>query len=49
MKPFQAMRDRLRDQPDLYRHLHAAQLVKHAFGLRTLASRDAGRRRHLIL
>jgi hypothetical protein len=49
MKPFEAIRDRLRDQPDLYRHLNAAQLVKHAFGLRTLATCDAGRRRPLLV
>jgi hypothetical protein len=39
MRPFEAVRDRLRDDPARYAHLDAAQLVKHAFGLRTLASR----------
>lgn len=35
MEPFTALRDRLRAEPSLYRHLDAAQLVKHAFGLVT--------------
>lgn len=39
MGPFLATRDRLRDAPGRYRHLDAAQLVKHAFGLRTEAAR----------
>ncbi len=34
-----AMRDALRARPGLYRHLDAAQLVKHAFGLVTQGAR----------
>ena len=33
LEPFAAMRDRLRTQPKSFRHLDAAQLVKHALGL----------------
>jgi hypothetical protein len=50
MRPFETVRDRLRDDPGRYAHLDAAQLVKHAFGLRTLASRTgAARRRPFLL
>lgn len=35
MEPWCAMRDALRADPARYRHLDAAQLVKHAFGLAT--------------
>ncbi len=50
MGPFEAERDRLRDDPGRYAHLDAAQLVKHAFGLRTLASRmEPPRKRPFLL
>ncbi len=39
MKGYEAIRDGLRDKPDLYRHLDAAQLFKHAFALRTAVHR----------
>ena len=35
MKGYESIRDDLRDFPDLYGHLDAAQLFKHAFALRT--------------
>jgi len=35
MKRYQSIRDELRAFPDLYSHLDAAQLFKHAFALRT--------------
>lgn len=41
MGPWTAMRDRLRAAPAAFRHLDAAQLVKHAFGLVTEARRIA--------
>lgn len=41
MRPFEAMRDRLRSGDERFDFLDAAQLVKHAFGLVT----DAGRKR----
>jgi hypothetical protein len=47
MDPFLAMRDRLRDEPSTYLHLDAAQLVKHALGLRTLAG-GTGKRPFLL-
>ena len=47
MNPFLAMRDRLRDEPSAYLHLDAAQLVKHALGLRTLAE-GSGKRPFLL-
>ena len=47
MDPFLGVRDRLRDAPSTYLHLDAAQLVKHALGLRTLAAR-AGKRPFLL-
>ncbi len=49
MRPLEAMRDALRDRPSMFTHLDAAQLVKHAFGLRTLTNRDAGGRRPLLV
>jgi hypothetical protein len=49
MRPFEAARDRLHDDPARYTHLDAAQLVKHAFGLRTLASRTGPPRRRPFL
>ena len=39
MKRFERMRDQLRSGEKSYRHLDAAQLVKHAFGLLTTARR----------
>ena len=39
MGPFETMRDRLADGSTSFEHLDAAQLVKHAFGLRTEAHR----------
>jgi len=39
MAPWCAMRDRLRAEPRRYRHLDAAQLVKHALGLATEAGK----------
>ena len=39
MERWCAMRDRLRGEPQLYRHLDAAQLVKHAFALASEAVR----------
>lgn len=33
MRGYESIRDELRGEPDRYRHLAAAQLVKHAFGL----------------
>ncbi|MBC4018651.1 hypothetical protein [Siccirubricoccus deserti] len=47
MAPFLAMRDRLRDVPSAYLHLDAAQLVKHALGLRTMA-KGSGKRPFLL-
>jgi hypothetical protein len=46
MRPFENMRDLLRDSPDHFAFLDAAQLVKHAFGLATDARRKA-RKAHL--
>ncbi|GMN03903.1 PGN_0703 family putative restriction endonuclease [Erythrobacter sp. MTPC3] len=40
MTRWQAMRDLLRAEPRRYRHLDAAQLVKHALGIATQASRE---------
>jgi hypothetical protein len=37
---YQAVRDLLRDSPRRFAHLDAAQLVKHALGLRTVARRQ---------
>lgn len=39
MQPWCAMRDHLRSEPRAFRHLDAAQLVKHAFGIVSEASR----------
>ncbi len=41
MAPWQAMRDSLRAQPMKFRHLDAAQLVKHALGLKAEARRHS--------
>lgn len=38
MSGYQGVRDALRDDPKLYLHLDAAQLIKHAFALRTEVS-----------
>lgn len=46
MKPFEQMRDTLREDPTLYQFLDAAQLVKHAFGLVTDSKRKS-KRSHL--
>lgn len=43
MKGYEAIRDGLRDKPDLYRYLDAAQLFKHAFALRTAVHRPDAR------
>jgi hypothetical protein len=43
MRGYEAVRDLLRKRPDHFRHLGAAQLVKHAFGLRTASQRLAGK------
>ncbi|MDE0248193.1 MAG: hypothetical protein OXU69_00145 [Gemmatimonadota bacterium] len=42
MTGYERVRDSLRNDPDLYRHLDAAQLFKHAFALRTEVHRDSG-------
>ena len=47
MQGFENVRDRLRDGGLRFEHLDAAQLVKHAFGMRTAAAR-AGRRATLV-
>lgn len=47
MQGFERMRDRLRDKEARFDHLDAAQLVKHAFGLRTAAGR-VGKRAALL-
>ncbi len=39
MKGYEGVRDGLRDEPDLWRRLDAAQLFKHAFALRTAVRR----------
>jgi hypothetical protein len=46
MQGYERVRDRLLEQPALYHHLDAAELVRHAFGLRTAVHRD-GRLRGL--
>jgi hypothetical protein len=43
MAPFTALRDRLSSGLDRFVHLDAAQLVKHAFGLRTQAGREGSK------
>lgn len=43
MEPWCAMRDELRHAPAMFRHLDAAQLVKHALGLATEAERTGKR------
>ena len=47
MKGYEGVRDRLRQTPDLFRFLDAAQLVKHAFALRTEVHRAGGAYRRL--
>lgn len=42
MKGYENVRDRLRGEPDLYGHLDAAQLFRHAFALRTEVHRRNG-------
>ena len=49
MKGYEGVRDRLRRTPDLFRLLDAAQLVKHAFALRTAVHRAGGAYRRLSL
>lgn len=44
MRGFESVRDGLRNGSLSFVHLDAAQLVKHAFGLRTAVHRDDGRR-----
>ena len=44
MKGYEKVRDNLRDEPGLFAHLDAAQLVKHALALRTEVHRANGRR-----
>ncbi|MEE4540180.1 MAG: hypothetical protein V2J51_17015 [Erythrobacter sp.] len=41
MEGWRAMRDLLRSEPQRYRHLDAAQLVKHALGLATESTRSS--------
>lgn len=48
MRPYEAMRDRLRVGELRYVHLDAAQLVKHAFGLVTESKRSQGKRPVLV-
>lgn len=43
MAPFEAVRDRLRDDPLMFKYLDAAQLVKHALGL-SAQGRRTGKR-----
>ena len=44
MKGYEQVRDSLRDDPHYYRRLDAAQLVKHAFGLRSQVHRAGAHR-----
>lgn len=44
MMAFERMRDRLRDADEVYHYLDATELVRHAFGLRTMVHRDSRRR-----
>ena len=48
MKGYESVRDRLREDGRLYDFIDAAQLVKHAFALRTESRRRGGRRRRLV-
>ena len=48
MAGFQRMRDLLDSGKEEFQHLNAVQLVKHAFGLRTQAAKDGGRRPVLL-
>ena len=43
MRGYESIRDLLREEPARYRCLEAAQLVKHAFALRTAVHKAAGR------
>lgn len=47
MKGYEGVRNKLRQTPKLFRFLNAAQLVKHAFALRTAVNRPGGRYRGL--
>lgn len=51
MSGYCRVRDDLKDGRRTFRHLDAAQLVKHAFGLRTVVHRDSipGRRRAVLV
>lgn len=44
MKGYEGVRDRLNENPHLYAHLDVAQLVKHAFGLRSQVHRTGAHR-----
>ncbi|MDR3537111.1 MAG: hypothetical protein P4L71_11485 [Acetobacteraceae bacterium] len=44
MKAFEELRDRLRDADETYHYIDATELVRHAFGLRTMVHRDPRRR-----
>ena len=48
MRGCESVRDRLREDGRLYDFIDAAQLVKHAFALRTESRRRGGRRRRLV-
>lgn len=48
MKGYESVRDRLRENGRLYDFIDAAQLVKHAFALRTESQRGSCRRRRLV-
>lgn len=48
MRPFEAMRDALRVREPIFKHLDAAQLVKHAFGLVSEFVRHPERRPVLV-
>lgn len=43
MRAHEGMRDRLRDSTEVFRHLDAAELVRHAFGLRNVVHHDPRR------
>ncbi len=44
MTEYERLRDRLRDAEEVYRYLDATELVRHAFGMRTMVHRDQRRR-----
>ena len=48
MRGCESVRDRLREDGRLYDFINAAQLVKHAFALRTESHRRGGRRHRLV-